>query len=308
MYETILIYLAILLVVLSIVYSIYLYYYRIPLYPYSKNTMNIEIFCVQLPGQYLLQQNNNAKLLNGYNYATDIEINNALANGMSIPGVKDGDVALYLSAGYYDPTVSPYGYITKAGDFSTNKYINFSASIFNNNATYWVFLKGYKPTIDYSTSPNMYFYQNPNIESNAVITMPWNSKQWNNDAPRTVGNYEVFLVDVRPFPSSLQFVNSQLQGGYTLATIDQINWSISRGLSNGTCANITYTDGINLVDNPIFPGLSQLNPQTNPPSSCGSSNYLAIWGIKPATPSTVFSSFASTNIQNFNSKKYSLYN
>lgn len=293
--------------IVLIIYNIIMVFYNsTSLFKYAKNTINIEVFCVKLTGINLLQgTSSNAQLRGGYSYATNNEINQALSNGMRIQGVADGDIALYLTPDYYTSSASPSSYDTRFSDFSTNSPVNFpnSNSTNNSSATYWVFIKGYKPDVLYAGDVNMIFVANQNIQ-NYIAIQKWNPSQWNSDAPKTLGDNEVFLVNVNPFPSTLDYINQSLNGGYTLANIDQILWSISRGLSYQSCQNPTYLNdtGDGLVLNPIFPGI-----QIPPSMPCNASRTLAIWGIKPASAKTAFSNFANTTILNFNNQKFSLY-
>ena len=293
--------------VVLIIYNIIMVFYNsTSLFKYTKNTINIEVFCVKLTGINLLQSSSsNAQLRGGYSYATNNEINQALSNGMRIQGVANGDIALYLTPDYYTASASPSSYDTHFGDFSTNIPVNFPNINSSNNvsATYWVFIKGYKPDILYSGNANMIFVANQNIQ-NYIAIQPWNQSQWNSDAPKTLGNNEVFLVDINPFPTTLDYINQALNPGYSLANIDQILWSISRGLSYQSCQNPTYLnqneDG--LILNPIFPGI-----QIPPTTPCNTSRTLAVWGVKPMSAKTSFSNFANTTILNFNNQKFSLY-
>lgn len=297
MYEYILIIFSFILVMISIIYAINIK--KEKLYPYTTNTMNEEVFCINLVGDYFLSQITNGQLVNGYRYATSLEINNALQNGMIINGVKSGDIALYMTDFYYNSSRNPNGYITNIGDFSNNTQIVFNPSTDINNSTYWVFIKGYKPDILYSKIPQMIF-ETPNANILSYIgVLPWNSSQLYCDAPLNDGKNEVFLVKAQPMPINYNEVITVLNNGYTLATVNQINWCISRGMSYGYCGNVLCDDGNNNLTNiNIFPGLDKSN-------YCGYDR-LAIWGVKPAQPNYIISTITTT-ITNFNDKKYSLY-
>lgn len=275
----------------------YLWYsQRVVRVPYTVNSMSTEVFCCKLVGYGRLQTSgNNGSLQPGYNYATASEINAAQSNGLRISGVASGDCAIYLDDGYMDPTKAPNLSLLKAGDFSTGNYVTLvNTTTYLSQTNYYVFLKGYKPLS--GTDLTTIFQSNSNIVSYVGI-LPWNSTTWNSDTDGTSsdGN-EVFLATIVPASTDITFINDSLSSGYSLATSDQIYWSVSRGLNSGMCNIVTFLNESSLVSTYI-------------PFNCmATTGVYAFWGKKPATSNGVFSTFSSTTIQKFNNKKYSLYN
>lgn len=268
--------------------------------PYGVDSMNIEVFCCSLVGFGRLQTNNNiGQLQPGYNYATASEINQCLVDGMVIPGVQTGDLALYLDDGYFDGSRAPNTYVCQQGDFSSPHQISFTPSTtYVKQTNYWVFIKGNKPTQEYGNDQNIIFTSDSNIVSYSGV-LPWNTKQWNSDVIDEIssGGAEVFIADITPIPSDITFLRDSLHSEFTLATPNQVFWAISRGLNHGQCNNIQFAplDSKNLNSLVVEFGCS------SPIST------YAIWGPKPKNPTDVFSTFSSTKIHNFNDKKYSLY-
>lgn len=211
------------------------------IFPYSPATFMVkEVFIVKVFGRNLL---GSGALVPGYSYASTLQINQAISNGLRCT-VSKGDWILYASsdsATNYDPN----GMIAQGTEFSDGNYISFVSQPNPHNQTsgqYWVCLYGYKPI---TTSDVWYrlFWHDPDspIETpNYTGVQTFNPTSWNDTSLNgsSEGN-EVFWCSFSGSPAtpdSFTFVK-----GFDFATSDQYLWSFSRGLGDGWQQSVTFT-------------------------------------------------------------------
>lgn len=209
-----------------------------------------EVFAVVTKGTHVL---GNAQLL-GCDYALPEQINEALADGLRIPGVTKGMYAMFQVPSALSPDSLPNLYACQDGDFSTNLDIEWpvqSDTVDNKEHTYILFVYGYKPLQslagdDYYVlldSKSYNRFKNHDITSTPEV-LPFSLTQWNNPTPSSgdiFGGEEPFLILIKyPLGSRIgnpalpyEIVHAIKENGFNEPSLDQYMWARSRGFARG---------------------------------------------------------------------------
>lgn len=223
-----------------------------------------EVFPVLVKGKNALGEGG----LNGFSYAYPEQINDALENGLRIPGVTNEMYALY---GNNTGSLTSYPNIYKCsnGDFYVNTDIQWpetSEKADPNESTYICFLYGYKPLENLTTNPLSC------CEAGDQQILPFSQlpekSLWNSPVPSEGVNFngeEPFIIAMNinvghdlskiPFSDMADSVNNS---GFNVATNDQCYWA----RSNGMGLDIGLGDRKVYCFKPIMP--QKLWPHNNP--------------------------------------------